>query len=103
MTWRVIGGIAFPRAVGYDSSDELDGSGLIGDDSGAITQFQNNGESFAKAGNIPPLAAHSTRITSFAFDSDGSWYTAGHYTDGRADQVGFVLKVQTGAVLGSRF
>lgn len=92
ITWREIGGIAFPRAVGYDSNDDSGGSGLLGDDSGGIIRFQKNGESFAKAGAIPSLAAHSTRITSFAFGSDGSWYTAGHYTDGRADQVGFVFK-----------
>jgi photosystem II stability/assembly factor-like uncharacterized protein len=92
VTWKELGGVAFPRAVSYFSDDPSGSSGLLGDDSGSILIFENNGAQFTKAVALPTLSNHLTRITSFAFGSDGSWYVAGHYKDQRSHQVGFVFK-----------
>jgi hypothetical protein len=92
VTWKELGGVAFPRAVSYFNDDPSGSSGLLGDDSGSILIFENNGAQFTKAGALPTLPNHLTRITSFAFGSDGSWYAAGHYKDQRSHQVGFVFK-----------
>lgn len=91
-TWNPLNGISSLRAIGYDPVDKSGSSGLIADDSGAITKFDSNGQTLEKVASVPSLNNHSTRVTRLAISSDGSWYAADHYTNNSSHQVGFIFK-----------
>jgi photosystem II stability/assembly factor-like uncharacterized protein len=91
-TWSSLPGLYAFRGIGYNNFDSSGSSGLIADDSGSIFKFENNGQNVTPAGVIPTIQGLQTRVTKFAFGSDGSWYAAGHYTDNHSHQVGFVFK-----------
>ena len=91
-TWAKLSGLASPRGITYDPFDKTGTSGLVADGSGTITKFSSNGQSLMQAGSLPSVIGHSTRVTRLAISSDGTWYAAGHYTDDKSHQVGFVFK-----------
>lgn len=91
-TWEKVEGVYSLRSITYDVLDKSGTSGLISDDAGTITKFAENGQSLTKAGTVPSLANFSTRVTKLAISSDGSLYAAGHYTDNKSHQSGFVFK-----------
>lgn len=91
-TWNKVNGIFSVRSVAYFSPDVSAEEGLVIDDNGNVSAFGNNGAVIAPAGKIPALSGHATRGTRIAFGSDGAWYVAGHYTDNKIHQVGFVFK-----------
>ena len=91
-TWAKLNGLLPLRGITYDSFDKTGTSGLVADGFGTITKFSSNGQSLTQAGSLPSMAGHSTRVTRLAISSDGTWYAAGHYTDDKSHQVGFVFK-----------
>ena len=91
-TWVKLNGLFAIRAITYDLLDKTGASGLIADGFGTIIKFGTNGEVMIPAGSLPSLTGHETRVTRLAISSDGTWYAAGHYTDGKSHQVGFVFK-----------
>ena len=91
-TWIKLNGLLPLRGITYDSGDKTGTTGLIADGFGTITKFSSNGQSLTPAGSLPSLTGHSTRVTRLAISSDGTWYAAGHYTDDKSHQVGFVFK-----------
>ena len=91
-TWIKLNGISPFRGITYDSFDKTGATGLFADGFGAVTHFSSNGQSLTQAGSLPSLTGHSTRTTRLAISSDGTWYAAGHYTDDKSHQVGFVFK-----------
>jgi len=91
-TWNKVDGVFSVRSIAYYSPDVSAGEGLIVQDDGKVIAFGNNGAVIAPAGQIPALSGHATRATRIAFSSDGSWYVAGHYTNNKSHQIGFVFK-----------
>jgi len=91
-TWNPVNGISTLRSVGYDPQDQSGSSGLVADEVGKISKFNDNGASVISAGSIPTLANHATRVTRLVVATDGSWYAAGHYTNNKSHQVGFIFK-----------
>ena len=91
-TWAKVNGLFSLRAINYDLLDNSGSSGLIADESGTITKFTANGLTLIPAGSLPSLAEHSTRVTRLAISPDGAWYAAGHYTNNKSHQSGFIFK-----------
>lgn len=91
-TWKRSNGVFSVRSLSYFSSDSATGQGLVVGDDGKVVMFENNGDSVTPVGQIPELKGHATRATRIAFGSDGSWYVAGHYTNNKSHQIGFVFK-----------
>ena len=91
-TWAKLNGLLPLRGITYDPFDKTGTSGLVADGFGTITKFDSNGQSLTPAGSLPSVSGHSTRVTRLAIASDGTWYAAGHYTDDKSHQVGFVFK-----------
>ena len=91
-TWAKLSGLSQLRGITYDSNDKTGTTGLMADGYGGITKFSSNGQSLTPAGSLPSLTGHSTRVTRMAISSDGTFYAAGHYTDDKSHQVGFVFK-----------
>ncbi|HEY4898370.1 MAG TPA: hypothetical protein VIH79_01475 [Candidatus Nanopelagicaceae bacterium] len=94
-TWQSNDQFYSPRAFAFDPFDKSGLTGLLADNSGAIFGFASGGSAASPAGTLPSVAGLSTRVTKFAFGSDGTWYAAGHYTGTRGGapyQEGFVFK-----------
>jgi photosystem II stability/assembly factor-like uncharacterized protein len=92
VTWTKVNGISTARAIAYYLIDPSQIEGLVAGEQGELTAFGHNGEVVVPAGQIPALAGHSTRVTRIAYGTDGAWYVAGHYTDNKSHQSGFVFK-----------
>ena len=91
-TWAKLNGVGSLMGISYDKTDKTGTSGLIADGFGTIMKFTSNGRTLIPAGALPTMSGLSTRVTRLAVSSDGSWYAAGHYTDNKSHQVGFVFK-----------
>ena len=95
VSWLSNSGIFGPRAMDFDTTDRTGLSGLVSDNDGAIFHFLGGGATLKSAGSLATSAGLTTRITKFAFGSDGLWYAAGHYTgqrNGAPYQEGFLFK-----------
>jgi len=91
-TWVKLNHLGSLAGISYDAFDKTGTSGLIADGFGTIIKFNSNGQTLIPAGSLPAMSGLQTRVTRMAISSDGTWYAAGHYTDNKSHQVGFVFK-----------